>query len=217
MTTQELSYGIGLWPLIPRCKFLSGWPLQYRAAGQFWPSSYAFWKSNNLPQECNPTTFWHLMVISPHGLGAVVNPHELSLRPEAALALATGSLYLLPVLLVDSSDNYLIYVQTCETVPRGWIHFRVGCILSAHILVGWGPTVVGIALTVLIPSTPHGSHHRTIIRIIGGFGWTGRGTGKFLPWWFRAGLCLRYQFGCVFISLCRAVLPNTASTSTSWE
>ena len=69
--------------------------------------------------------------------------------------------------------------------------------------------MIGIALTVLIPSTPQGSHHCTINRICSGHGCTGKGTGRFLPLWFGAGPGLWCQFRHVLITPCRAVFtPN---------
>ena len=96
-----------------------------------------------------------LMVMFPHSLAAVAN--LLELRPEATLAYATGCPNPLSVLLLGDSDGYLICVQTHETILGGLLHIRVGHILSGCVRVIWGPTVVGVALTVLIPSTPWGS------------------------------------------------------------
>ena len=147
-----------------------------------------------------------LLVISPHSLLTVADPSELSFRPEATLIYTTGSLYPLSVLLAGSSDTYLICVQACETILGGWLHIRVDHILSRQVQVRWGPTVVHAALTVLIPGTPQGSHHCTSIRISSGLGWTGRGTGRFLPLWLRARPSLWCQCGHVLL---RAVFaPN---------
>ena len=46
-----------------------------------------------------------LMVMPPYDVAAVINPLELSLRPEAALALSTGNPYPLPVLLFGNPDG----------------------------------------------------------------------------------------------------------------
>ena len=142
-------------------------------------------------------------------LVAVPTLLEFSLRPEATLALVTGSPYPLAVLLLGDSDGYFICVLTHDTVPRGWLHIQVGHVLSGCLQVRWGPTVVGTALTVLIHCAPQGSHHCTITRISSGLGCTGRGTGRFLPLWFRAGPSLQCQFRHVLIALYRAVFtPN---------
>ena len=157
-----------------------------------------------------------LMVMSPHGLVAVTNLFMLSLRPSATPAMVTRSLYLLPVLLFGDSDNYLICVWTCETVPWGWLHIWVSHVLSGCIWVGWGPTVVGIALTVLISQCslrfPQ-LYHCT--RISSGLGLTGRGTGRFLSMWIQS-CSLAFgansgMFSLPFVELCSLL------TLTSWE
>ena len=86
---------------------------------------------------------------------------------------------------------------------QSWPHSLWTCL-------SWmSPTLVGAALTVLIPGTPQSPHHSTVMRISSGFGWTGRGAGRFLPLWLGAGPSLWYQFRHVLIALCRVVFtPN---------
>ena len=107
------------------------------------------------------------------------------------------------VLMVTSSVS-----EHMKQFPRGWLPIRVCHILSWCIWVGWGPTVIGTALIVLIPGTPQGSHYSPNNRISGGLVWTGRGVGRFMPLWFRAGPTLQCQFGHVLITLCRAVFSS---------
>ena len=83
-----------------------------------------------------PLLFDELMVVSPHGLAAVTDPFQLSLRPEPALAETRGSLYPLLALLPGGSYGNLICVWTCDTVSRGCVHVRVGPILPWCIWVG---------------------------------------------------------------------------------
>ena len=175
MTIPEFSPSHGLLPPIPRYEFSSWWPGQCKAAGQFWPSSCAFQRSCGLPQEHNPALFWWSHGHVPTQPGGCHQSAWVEPQTRGCPCLSYRRPHPLPVLLAGGPDSYLICVWTHDVVPGGWLHVRVGHIPFGHVWVRWSPTVVGVTVTVLIPSTPWGSHHSTIIRISGGLSWTGRG------------------------------------------